>query len=155
MRLEECVEIAAPRTVIWDVIADAERHPLFMAGLTRWDVKSGPAMTLGSRIDMRMAVGSAQVGSLIEVVEFDAPADMAWTSVTGIDQRGRWRLRELGPDRTKVTLRLAYQAPGGLVGWLTDHIAARGVRANLRRSLDALKDQVEAGVEHAPGRRAG
>src|SRR5205807_1359248 len=102
MRLEECVEIAAPRTVIWDVIADAERHPLFMAGLTRWDVKSGPAMTLGSRIDMRMAVGSAQVGSLIEVVEFDAPADMAWTSVTGIDQRGRWRLRELGPDRTKV-----------------------------------------------------
>src|SRR5439155_205004 len=84
--------------------------------LTRWDVKNGPAMRNGSRIDMRMAVGSAQVGSLIEVVEFDAPADMAWTSVTGIDQRGRWRLRELGPDRTKITLRLAYQAPGGLVG---------------------------------------
>ena len=155
MRLEECVEIDAPRAVVWDTISDAEQHPLFMAGLTRWDVKNGPAMRNGSRIDMRMAVGSAQVGSLIEVVEFDAPADMAWTSVTGIDQRGRWRLRELGPDRTKVTLRLAYQAPGGLVGWLTDRVAARGVRANLRRSLHALKDQVEADVERAPGRRAG
>ena len=155
MRLEERVEIDAPRTAVWDTLADTERHPLFMAGLTRWDVKNGPSMKLGARIEMRMAVGSAQVGSLIEVVEFDAPADMAWTSVTGIDQRGRWRLREVGPDRTKVTLRLAYQAPGGLVGWLTDRVAARGVRANLRRSLDALKGQVEAGAERARGRRAG
>ena len=155
MRLEECVEIRAPRSVVWDVIADAENHPLFMAGLTRWDVKNGPEMRKGSRIDMRMAVGSAQVGSLIEVVEFDPPADMAWTSVTGIDQRGRWRLRERGDRRTKVTLRLAYQAPGGLAGWLTDRIAAGGVRANLRRSLEALKDQVEGDVERARGRRAG
>jgi len=155
MRLEECVEIDAPRTVVWDAIADADRHPLFMAGLTKWDVKNGPSMKRGVRVEMRMAVGSAQVGSLIEVTEFDAPADMAWTSVTGIDQRGRWRLRELGPDRTKVTLRLAYQAPGGLVGWLTDRIAARGVQGNLRRSLQALKEQVEADVERAPGRRAG
>jgi uncharacterized membrane protein len=155
MRLEECVEIAAPRTTVWDVIAEAERHPEFMAGLTRWDVKNGPSMKLGSRIEMRMAVGSAQVGSLIEVVEFDGPADMAWTSVTGIDQRGRWRLRELGADRTKVTLRLAYQAPGGLVGWVTDRVAARGVQGNLRRSLQALKEQVEADVERAPSRRAG
>ena len=155
MRLEECVEIKAPRTVVWTVIADAECHPLFMAGLTRWDVKNGPKLKKGSRIDMRMAVGSAQVGSLIEVVEFDAPADMAWTSVTGIDQRGRWRLRERGENCTKVTLRLAYQAPGGLAGWLTDRVARRGVQANLHRSLAALKEQVEAGVELARGRRAG
>src|SRR5205807_8875149 len=141
--------------VIWAVIADAARHPLVMAGLTRWDVKRGPAMTLGSRINMRMKVGSAQVGSLIEVTEFDAPADMAWNSVTGIDQRGRWRLREIAPDRTKVTLRLAYQAPGGLVGWIVDRVGARDVRRNLRRSLDVLKEQVEADAAHARGRRAG
>jgi uncharacterized membrane protein len=150
VRLEECVEVRASRQEIWEVIADAERHPMFMAGLTRWDVQNGPEMRCGTRINMRMKVGSAQVGSLIEVTEFDAPADMAWNSVTGIDQRGRWRLRELGSGRTKVTLRLAYQAPGGLVGWLVDQIGARDVRRNLRRSLDALKDQVEAGVATRP-----
>ena len=32
--------------------------------------------------------------------------DLAWTSVTGIDQRGRWRLRETDDGRTRVTLRL-------------------------------------------------
>jgi uncharacterized membrane protein len=155
MRLEECVEIRAPREVIWDVIADADRHPLFMAGLTRWDVQNGSAMQCGTRINMRMTVGSAQVGSVIEMTEFDPPADLAWNSVTGIDQRGRWRLREIAPDRTKVTLRLTYQAPGGLVGWIVDQVAARDVRRNLRRSVEALKEQVEAGVEHARARRAG
>jgi uncharacterized membrane protein len=154
MRLSECTEIDAPRDVVWGWIADAEQYPTFMAGVTRWDVKSDSGMGLGARIDMRMAVGSAQVGSLVEVVEFDAPADLAWTSVTGIDQRGRWRLRELGDGRTKVTLRLAYQAPGGLVGWLTDRIAARGVQTNLRRAVRALKDRVEGAAERAPGRPA-
>src|SRR5947208_1513666 len=155
MRLEHCIEIRAPREEVWEAVSDADRHPLFMAGLTRWDVQNGPDMKCGTRINMRMKVGSAQVGSCIEVTEFDPPADLAWHSVTGIDQRGRWRLREVEPGRTKVTLRLAYQAPGGLVGWLTDRVAARGVRANLRRSLDALKGQVEAGAERARGRRAG
>src|SRR5437660_6589942 len=154
MRLEECIEIRAPRDEVWDFTADADNHPLFMAGLTRWVVKKGSRLKKGSRIDMRMAVGSAQVGSLIEVVECDAPADMAWTSVTGIDQRGRWRLRERGPECTKVNLRLAYQAPGGLAGWVTDRVAAGRVRRNLRRSLQALKEQVESGVERARGRSA-
>ena len=154
MRLEECVEIRAPRETVWDVLADAERHPMFMAGLTRWDVQNGPEMQCGTRINMRMKVGSAQVGSLIEVTEFDPPADMAWNSVTGIDQRGRWRLRELGPGRTRVTLRLSYQAPGGLLGWVVDQIGARDVRRNLRRSLATLKDQVEAASARASSPRA-
>ena len=77
---------------------------------------------------MRMRVGSADVGGLIEIVEFDEPADMAWTSITGIDQRGRWRLRETADGRTKVTLRLSYDAPGGMLGPLTDRLAAPMVR---------------------------
>jgi len=155
MRLEECIEIRAPRDEVWEFLADADNHPLFMAGLTRWDTQNGPTMGCGTRINMRMKVGSAQVGSLIEVVECDAPADMAWTSVTGIDQRGRWRLRERGDNCTKVTLRLAYQAPGGILGWIVDQIGARDVRRNVRRSVEALKEQVEAGVEPARARRAG
>ena len=50
MRLEQCIEVNAPRQVVWDVLADADRHPLFMAGLTRWDVQNGPTMEGGTRI---------------------------------------------------------------------------------------------------------
>ena len=69
---------------------------------------------------MRMRVGSADVGGLVEIVEFDEPADLAWTSITGIDHRVRWRLRETDDGRTEVTLRLSYDAPGGLLGMVAD-----------------------------------
>jgi hypothetical protein len=77
---------------------------------------------------------------------------MAWVSVVGIDQRGRWRLREkkLGPPThgtppsTKVELRLSYGVAGsGIFGWLAEHVAAPAVRGHLSRSLQELKRQVE------------
>ena len=39
---------------------------------------------------------------------------------TGIDHRGRWRLREEPDGRTRVELRLSYQAPGGVLGLVSD-----------------------------------
>ena len=75
---------------------------------------------------MLLRVGSAEVGGLIEVVEFARDADLAWTSITGIDQRGRWRLRPANDGRTTVTtLRLSYGVAGsGIWGWLADHVSA-------------------------------
>jgi uncharacterized membrane protein len=93
---------------------------------------------------MLMHVGSAEVGGLVEVVEHDVPCDMAWVSVVGIDQRGRWRVREAGRDRSRVELRLSYGVAGsGIFGWLAEQVAAPTVRGHLRRSLQQLKRQVE------------
>ncbi len=93
---------------------------------------------------MRMRAGSAEVGGLVEVVEWDERCDMAWSSVNGIDQRGRWRLREQEDGTTKVTLRLAYQAPGRPAR----HDFRPGVRAHgawqpRARSLKNLKAMIE------------
>ena len=88
---------------------------------------------LGSRFSMRMHVGSAEVGGLVEVVEFDEPGDLSWTNVTGIDQRGRWRLRETSDGRTRVTLRLSYEAPGGVLGMISDRVS----RADGRRATSS------------------
>src|SRR5262249_16676032 len=100
---------------------------------------------LGARYQMRMSVGSAQVGSLVEIVEWDPPRDLAWTSVMGIDQRVRWRVREQEDGTTKVTFRLSYQAPGGLLGTISDRVAAPIVRRNLREALEQLKREAEEG----------
>jgi uncharacterized membrane protein len=92
---------------------------------------------------MLIRVGSAEVGGLIEVVESKPGRDLAWTSVTGIDQRGRWRIRERG-DASHVELRLQYGVAGsGITGWIAETLAARTVRGHLRRSLQQLKRQVE------------
>jgi uncharacterized membrane protein len=106
---------------------------------------------------MLLRVGSAEIGGLIEIVEWDEPCDLAWTSVTGIDQRGRWRLRELPGERTRVELRLAYGVAGaGPAGWIAERIAAPVVTAHLRRSLHQLKRLVEQDRlrERAAERRA-
>jgi len=115
-----------------------------MAGITRWEVADDGARGLGARYRTLMRVGSAEVGGLVEVVEYDEACDLAWASVTGVDQRGRWRLRALAGDRTRVELRLAYGVAGsGILGWIAEQVAAPTVRGHLRRSLQQLKRQVE------------
>src|SRR5919112_6172722 len=94
MRVEEQIEIDAPREAIWDVINDPECYTRTLRGITRFDVEGDKQSGLGARYSMRMHVGSAHVGGLVEVVEWEPPGDMAWTSVTGLDHRARWRLRE-------------------------------------------------------------
>jgi fatty-acyl-CoA synthase len=143
MRVEEQVVIEAPAARVWHFVTDPDRYDDFMMGLTRWEAQGELDRGLGARYAMRMEVGSAEVGGLIEVVEFDEPRDMAWTSVTGLDQRGRWRLRERERGRTVVSLRISYQAPGGLLATLADRVSAPLVRRNLRDSLANLKRVVE------------
>jgi uncharacterized membrane protein len=157
MRVDAQVHVAAPAARVWEIISDPTRVLSFMSGVTRWEVTGERQTGLGARYQMLFRVGSAEVGGLIEIVEFVAPRDMAWTSVTGLDQRGRWRLRDTSNGRTRVELRLAYGVAGsGLSGWLAEHIAAPTVRRHLRRSLQELKRLVDQEQlrERAAARRA-
>jgi uncharacterized membrane protein len=144
MRIAEHVDVAASRALVWQQVEDPARVLDFFAGVTRWEVEGERRTGLGARYRMLMRVGSAEVGGLIEVVEFQRDCDLAWTSVTGIDQRGRWRLRA-GPDGgTRVELRLQFDVPGrGVSSWLTEQLAAPIVRGNVRRTLGQLKRAVE------------
>ena len=136
--------LAAPIEEVWSIVSDPARVLSYMSGVTRWEVVGDRATGLGARYRMLFRVGSAEVGGLIEVVEFDPPCDLAWTSVTGLDHRGRWRLRAAPGGRTRVELRLAYVVAGaGLSGWVAERIAAPTVSANVRGSLQQLARLVE------------
>ena len=145
MRVESKIEISAPPALVWGYVSGPSRYLDFMSGITRWEVVGSKRSGLGARYRMLLRVGSAEVGGLIEVVEFSRDADLAWTSITGVDQRGRWRLRAGNDGRSTVTtLRLSYGVAGsGISGWLAEQIAAPSVRGHLRRSLQQLKRQVE------------
>jgi acyl-CoA synthetase (AMP-forming)/AMP-acid ligase II/carbon monoxide dehydrogenase subunit G len=143
MRIEEQVVLDVPREEIWERVSDPAGYPGLVHGITRCDRIAEAEPGCGARYSMRMRVGSAEVGGEVEIVEFDELADLAWTSVTGIDQRGRWRLRELDDGSTRVTFRLSYGAPGGLLGALSDRLSAPMVRTNLRRTLQNLRGELE------------
>jgi uncharacterized membrane protein len=169
MRVSEKRRISASRETIWAWVCDPARYPEFMDGVSRWSVQGDKNTGSGARWDVRLKVGSAPVGGLVEVVEYDEPGDIAWNSITGVTMRGRWRLRERGDGVTEVDLRLAYQAPGGLMGLIADRVAAPMVSRSLKRSLrnlqmlvesrpapsriDSVRQAKESATSH-PGRRA-
>ena len=158
MRIGAHKVLAAPIEDVWSIVTDPERVLSYMSGVTRWEVAGDPRTGLGARYRILLRVGAAEVGGLIEVVEFDEPCDFAWTSVTGLDHRGRWRLREAPGGRTRVELRLAYVVAGaGLSGWLAERIAAPAVSAHVHRTLDQLERLVEHEQQRANAarRRAG
>ncbi len=143
MRVAEAIDVNAPAALVWDHVSDPKRYLHFMSGITRWSVEGGQATGLGARYRMLLRVGAAEVGGLIELVEFKPARDLAWNSVTGVDQRGRWRIRERDGG-SRVELRLQYGVAGaGLSGWLAELLAARTLQGHLRRSLRQLKRQVE------------
>ena len=84
------------------------------------------------------------VGGLVEVVEFDDLRDLAWAGVTGVNLRGRIRLRDATMGQTKVTFRLSYQAPGGILGYIADRVAVRQVGRTTADTLKRLKALVES-----------
>jgi uncharacterized membrane protein len=147
MRVDADCEVAAPAEAVWAFVDDPTRYLHFMSGVTRFEVAGEQVRGLGARYRMLMRVGSAEIGGLIEVVEHDEARDLAWTSVLGIDQRARWRLRERRRRDavcTHVELRLSFGVAGsGLFGWVAEQVAAPIVRGHLRRSLQQLKRQVE------------
>lgn len=145
MRLSAQIHVAAPPQSVWEVICDPARQLDYMSAITRWEVAGDEPTGLGARYRILLRVGSAEVGGLIEIVEFAELRELAWTSVTGVDQRGRWRLRAAPAARTRVELRLAYGIAGsGLGGWVAEHVAARTVDAHLHRTVEQLKRLVEA-----------
>lgn len=144
MRTVEAIDVSAPPRAVWRVIADPQSYLHVMVGITRWEVCGEQRGGVGARYKMLMRVRSADIGGLIEVVEWEQPTELAWTSVTGLDQRGRWRLRERSSGRTHVELRLHYGVAGsGIAGWLAEHLAAPTVADHLRASLRQLKRRVE------------
>jgi uncharacterized membrane protein len=132
MRIERKVTVDAPRHLVWEYVTEPANYPVFMEGLTRWDVEGERHTGLGARYRMLIRVGAAEVGGLIEIVEWQPEGDMAWSSVTGVDQRGRWRLREFSDGRTQVTFRFAYGVAGG------------GLSRRVEQSLLNIKRAVES-----------
>jgi uncharacterized membrane protein len=154
MRLRSSIEISAPPPLVWEYLADPTNYLHFMSGVTRWEPASERRRGLGARYRMLIRVGAAEVGGLIEFVEWTPERDMAWTSVTGVDQRGRWRVRPLPEDRTRVELRYSYGVAGsGLAGLVAERVAAPTLSRHLRRSLAHLKRQVEHEQLRAEARR--
>ncbi len=150
MRVEESIEVAAPRERVWRLVSEPTRYSEFMVGSSWRPVEGEPTSGPRARFWLTVEAGSIDLGGVVEIVEFDPPHELAWTNVSGIDNRGRWILRDRG-ERTEATMRFSYQVPGGVLALLASRLSAPILRRDVRRSLEALKEAVEGGpVDEGP-----
>jgi uncharacterized membrane protein len=145
MRVERRCVIDADRDAVWKIVGDPDNYPLFMTRLERWDKANDEPAGVGARYQVHWKIGSVPVGGLIEVVEYDERRDLAWVGITGVNMRGRIRLREARDGQTKMTFRLSYQAPGGIFGYIADRVAVGQVGRIAADTLKRLKQLVELG----------
>jgi uncharacterized membrane protein len=144
MRVASATTVNAPPDQVWEFVTEPQRVLSFMSGVTRWEIQGDQPTGLGARYRVLFRIGAAEIGGLIEIVEWDEPHELAWTSILGIDQRGRWRLRELPGGRTRVELRMAYGVAGsGPWGWIAERMASPVLSGHLRRSLAQLRRMIE------------
>lgn len=151
MRVEESIRIAAPREEVWDYVSQPDCYPEFMVGSTWSPVPGEPPSGPRARYSIEIRVRSIDLGGVVEVVEWDPPHELAWTNITGIDQRGRWILRERDGD-TEVTIRFSYQVPGGLLALVASQLGRPLIQRDVHRSLEALRETVERGPVDGPAR---
>ncbi|MGH3676426.1 MAG: SRPBCC family protein [Mycobacterium sp.] len=143
MRVERRLVIDADRDTVWKFVSNPDCYPEFVTSLERWEtITAGPA-AVGSRYTVHWKIGSVPIGGVIEVVEFDEGRELAWIGITGVSQRGRFRLRDAGDGRTRVTFRLAYESAGSLLGFIADRVAAREVGRNMTATLKNLRSLAE------------
>jgi uncharacterized membrane protein len=142
MRIEESVEVDAPTARVWKVIEDPAALTGLDDGLSVEADPDTPNGGLHARYRVLVHVGPVPVAAQVEIVELIEGRELAWTSLTGIDQRFRFRLRELDGSRTRLVLRFGYGSPGPL-GILADLASYGRVRATLRRLLVAVKSEAE------------
>ena len=142
MRIEESIEVEAPTGRVWRLIEDPAALTGLDDGLSIEADPETPNGGLHSRYRVLVRVGPVPVGADVEIVELTPDRELAWTSLTGVDQRFRLRLRELGPKRSRLVLRFGYSSPGPL-GILADLASYGRVRSTLRRLLVAVKSEAE------------
>jgi uncharacterized membrane protein len=107
-------------------------------------VPGEPASGPRARSQIEIRVRSVDLGGVVEVVEWDPPHELAWTNITGIDQRGRWILRDCGLE-TETTLRVSYQVPGGFLALVASQLGRPLIERDVRRSLQALNEAMQRG----------
>ncbi len=145
MRVNRSITVSAPPEAVWRFVSDPSHYLHFMDGITRWEVVGRRRTGLGARYRVLMHVGSAEIGGLVEVVEHVPGRELAWASVTGTEQRGRWRLRpdSDNPTHTRVELRLGGNAAGGIAGQIAGWVARPTISRHMQRSLRELRRQVQ------------
>jgi acyl-CoA synthetase (AMP-forming)/AMP-acid ligase II len=153
MRIAEKIIVHAPPEAVWERIGDPTHWPRELGRMHCSHFAGSPDRGPGARYWLHLEVGASEVGSLIEILDYEPNSALSWATIRGLEQRGHWRLQDRGDGSTEVTLGISYQVAGGLAALVTDELSSLFVRRYVGDSLRALARRLDttAGEEPAGG----
>ncbi len=131
----QTVEVERPITVVYDQWTQFEEFPQFMDGV------ESVRQTDDTHLHWKAKIAGVTRQWDAEIVRQDPNREVAWQATSGAANRGQVTFRELGVDRTEVTLDLDFE-PGGVVEQVGDKLGI--VKARASGDLRRFKEFIEA-----------
>jgi uncharacterized membrane protein len=133
-RFEDSLEVAAPVGAAYDQWTQFEEFPRFMDGVER------VVQVDDKHLEWTASVAGREKTWTAEITDQTPDTRIAWKSTSGADNAGAVLFEALGPDRTRVTLKVdadpdgAVETVGANLGFLE-----RRVKGDLERFRDYLE----------------
>ena len=149
--------IEAPVATVFAYVDDHRNTTKYMKDLVKWQPTTDVTHGRGAKFAVGMKAGPTTLNSVVDINAWTENKTIAWTSLEGFKQTGRWSFKAQG-DRTDVTFDMEYEFGGGIAGRMLGRAAEPIVRGNLEASVRNLKSQTEklaAKPRSASGRSGG
>ena len=134
--VEKCIEVEAPLSMVYNQWTQFEEFPRFMEGVE--EVKQLD----DKRLRWRAEIAGKVVEWDAEIFEQIPDRRVAWRSTTGALNTGMVNFESLGPNRTKVWLKINYKTEGAMekIGSALGVISQR-VEGDLERFKEFIEDR--------------
>ncbi len=147
-RVEGTVEIAAPRPVVWDLLADPRRHTELGTFVAEVTVVTEGDVREGTVYRERSGPGFMKSESEWTISRLDPPRELVHTSEeSSMTGEATWTLEEVDPQSTRVAQTLDFEMMPRFrpLGRLLEALfAKRMTKGETRRMLRDLKRIAES-----------
>ena len=142
-RVSRSVEVEAPASELFAIVADPRRHHELDGSGTVVDNISAPAeLTAGSRFSTKMRMLGVPYRITSTVTALTPDSLIEWRHPLG--HRWRWQFESVAPHRTRVTETFDYHDAGTIKGMLKYYELMGFVKANtkgIEATLAKLRDR--------------
>ena len=143
-RLDNSIDIKAPREKVFQYISDVELWPEWVKWAKDVDVTSLDGIGVGTTDAMIMQVGPRKENVEGLVTEYKEPQYFSRRTTRGMDMTERYAVLP-NPDGSKVAWSIEYTPPMGAIGKLVDFLfMVRLFDQLMKDSLTNLKARLES-----------
>jgi uncharacterized membrane protein len=152
MMVQKTVIVHAPIHKVFDLWSQFENYPRFMRHVRDIDIE------IGGRKTAWIVDGPAgtTVNFEAETIEFEPDRVIAWRTLPAqpIEHEGRIRFEEIDDGSCRVTVRMTYRPPGGVLGHAIAHILGWDPKSRIDDDIVRMKSLLEDGKVRPSGERA-